>query len=467
MKNISLVIPTYRTAHVSKTVEAYSLNFAEYHHQVPIIIFDDCPYDVSMQYLPLIAGASHSGGLFYVGAPEKEQFLAELASRIGNEGLLRKMFRPSYGGNRNFTIAYTLGEHFISVDDDMRPHGLMSVNQSIPIDPEVARGIFIHYQNSGLYARVEFDIVAAFASVLGKKVGQLGDSYVTGQAIHDTLTDLLTNTTVGEIVEGRESALFVGNIGVANSDAVVKIAQTYRTGSSDVDAYDYAQQFLEDDGPRLLAINDMALKYVLKGFAPCVTSSNWRIDCGVSAYDNTSGLPPFLPTKLRCEDYGNRLWAQSANVATAHVAAVQTHYRDPYNRQSIPRDFHNEAHANYFKDVLRRTLDGSEGIVLKFHEDWVVDRATSRELVDTAKSFYLRAVIMSEKNTAFEREYIAFAREFLDAYDNFDVELFHSQMQERISREAALVRDSMNIWPAVVDAVFEMKCKGRLPMRML
>jgi hypothetical protein len=41
------------------------------------------------------------------------------------EGLVKNLFRPSYGGNRNYTLMYTLGGLMVSSDDDMRPYALM------------------------------------------------------------------------------------------------------------------------------------------------------------------------------------------------------------------------------------------------------------------------------------------------------------------------------------------------------
>jgi hypothetical protein len=43
------------------------------------------------------------------------------------------------------------------------------------------------------------------------------------------------------------------------------------------------------------ALNDV---YVLVNFRPVVTNNNWRMDCGVAAYDNRHGLPPFFPTRF-------------------------------------------------------------------------------------------------------------------------------------------------------------------------
>jgi hypothetical protein len=50
--------------------------------------------------------------LYYVGPQEKEQFLSFLNKKLRDrklEALVRNLFRPSYGGNRNFTLIYTLG----------------------------------------------------------------------------------------------------------------------------------------------------------------------------------------------------------------------------------------------------------------------------------------------------------------------------------------------------------------------
>jgi hypothetical protein len=76
------------------------------------------------------------------------------------------------------------------------------------------------------------------------------------------------------------------------------------------------------------AVND---RYVLVNFRPVVTNRNWRMDCGVAGYDNTFGLPPFFPTRLRFEDY-IYLWVQQDGVVAAHVDAAQHHTRSAYMR---------------------------------------------------------------------------------------------------------------------------------------
>ena len=56
------------------------------------------------------------------------------------------------------------------------------------------------------------------------------------------------------------------------------------------------------------------------------------MDCGVAGYDNTFGLPPFFPTRLRFEDYIYRLWIQQEGIAAAHVDAAQNHIKNNYMR---------------------------------------------------------------------------------------------------------------------------------------
>ena len=81
---------------------------------------------------------------------------------------------------------------------------------------------------------------------------------------------------------------------------------------------------------------------MLVNFRPAVTNRNWRMDCGVAGYDNTFGLPPFFPTRLRFEDYIYRLWIQQDGVAAAHVDAAQNHTKSNYMRNPPAAEIFNE-----------------------------------------------------------------------------------------------------------------------------
>lgn len=81
---------------------------------------------------------------------------------------MKNLFRPSYGGNRNFTLMYTLGGLMIFADDDMRPYALMEPSLETLDDGEVIRG-WLHRAGQGGYVRKSFDIVGSFRDVLGKR----------------------------------------------------------------------------------------------------------------------------------------------------------------------------------------------------------------------------------------------------------------------------------------------------------
>ena len=126
--DLFFVIPTYRLRDVGETVEHYDEHFWRNGHSVRMIVFDDSSPANQEKYYPLLEQTKTHNDLYYVGPREKEQFLAYLNERLRDkrlEGLVKNLFRPSYGGNRNYTLMYTLGGLMVSADDDMRPYALM------------------------------------------------------------------------------------------------------------------------------------------------------------------------------------------------------------------------------------------------------------------------------------------------------------------------------------------------------
>ena len=122
------VIPTYRLRDVCETVATYDENFWNNGHSPRIIVFDDSSVANHEKYYPLLEKTRTWSDVFYVGPKEKEAFSHLLHKRLRDrklESAVRNLFRPSYGGNRNFALIYTLGSHVVSADDDMRPHGLI------------------------------------------------------------------------------------------------------------------------------------------------------------------------------------------------------------------------------------------------------------------------------------------------------------------------------------------------------
>ena len=121
-------IPTYRLRDVPETIERYDENFWRNGHEVALFVFDDSSLANHDKYYSQLGKTRTANPLYYVGPREKERFIQILLQRLREpklEALVRNLFRPSYGGNRNFTLMYSLGAFLISADDDMRPHALI------------------------------------------------------------------------------------------------------------------------------------------------------------------------------------------------------------------------------------------------------------------------------------------------------------------------------------------------------
>ena len=162
-------------------------------------MFDDSSPANQEKYFPLLEQTCTHNELFYVGPREKEQFLSYLNGRLRDarlEGLVKNLFRPSYGGNRNCTLMYTLGGLMVSSDDDMRPYALMEDSpESLDAD-EVCRGR-LHKAGQGHFVRKSFDIMAAFKDVLGKAVAEIPENYERGELLSIRAMELETNATKG------------------------------------------------------------------------------------------------------------------------------------------------------------------------------------------------------------------------------------------------------------------------------
>src|SRR5580692_2511437 len=267
----SFVIPTYRLRDVNETVECYDQHFRKNGHSVRIVVFDDSIPANQEKYFPLLERTRTHNELYYVGPREKDEFLAYLNGRLRDArlgGIVKNLFRPSYGGNRNCALMYTLGELVVSSDDDMRPYALMEDSPESLDTEEICRGR-LHKARKGDYVHKSFDIIAALLDVLDKKVCEVPENYERGQLLTDTATHLETNATK---CLAPENSLMLERGDVLDTD-VVKIAQTFRSGTNDIDAIDFVEMFLADEeqvDPD--ALNDL---YVLVNFRPVVTKQNW------------------------------------------------------------------------------------------------------------------------------------------------------------------------------------------------
>jgi hypothetical protein len=454
-------IPTYRLRDVAATIEAYDDNFWRNGHAARMLVFDDSSLAAHQKYYSLLEQTRTANELFYVGPREKEEFIGFLNRKLRDkklESLVRNLFRPSYGGNRNFTLMYTLGHYLISSDDDMRPDALIEDSMESLAANEVCRGKLCRTSENG-YVSKSFDLLAAFKDALGKKAGQMPANYERGEMLVDTSMDLETNTTS---TFSRENSLML-QPGRLPRESVVKIAQTYRTGTNDIDALDYVEMFLADEEQSdINALNDV---YVLVNFRPVVTKKNWRIDCGVSGYDNRLGLPPFFPTRLRFEDYIYRLWIQQPGVAAAHVDAVQRHTKNNYMRNPLAMEVFNEELCSLLKKKIKDSVYHRDDLGIKFRYNGEVTLEDTQEILSKVMAVHSRVLTSAESAADPERKHTLnlFAENLAKVFYGFEPDFFQQNVSRIVDDVISQIHASLELWPTLVEICYYQKDKQPFP----
>jgi hypothetical protein len=445
---------------VGQTIERYDESFRRNGHAIKMMVFDDSTASAHEKYYAGLERTRTVNDVFYVGPKEKAEFLRLLFDRLHDrrlEVLVKSLFRPSYGGNRNYTLMYTLGARMVTADDDMRPEALLEDERECLRDGEVSRGRLRRASGSG-YSTRSFDVLSAFLDVLGKPVREIPKSYARGELVVDTAMDLETNATKGL---ARENSLVL-EAGSVPDDAVVKIAQTFRTGTNDIDAVDFVDMFLDDEGASLSELSEL---YVLANFRPVVTNKNWRIDCGVAAFDNVHGLPPFFPTRLRFEDYIFRLWVQQAGVVSAHVGAAQLHTKSTYMRNAPAAEIFNEEVSNLIKRKIKSAPWAIEDLGIRFDYEGEVTLEDTREILDRVTALHARVQAAAARAALPERRDAlgALAENLAKTFYGFDPDFLHQNVARIVDEVVSVFRGALDLWPTLVEIVHFYKGRRELP----
>ncbi len=457
----TFAIPTYRLRDVAETVECYDDNFWRNGHSVRMIVFDDSSVANHEKYFPLLEQTRTVNELFYVGPHEKEQFIRFICGKLRDsklDPLVRGLFRSSFGGNRNFALMYTLGQLLVSFDDDMRPDALIESSPESLVGDEVCRGKLTRCNDNG-FIHKSYDLLTCFKDVLGRSVADLPANFAKGELVIDSAMDLETNTSTQF---SRENSLLLKKGRVANN-AVVKVAQTYRTGTNDIDALDYVQMFLEDE--TRVDANELNDVYVLVNFRPVVTNKNWRIDCGVAGYDNRLGLPPFFPTRLRFEDYIYRLWIQQRGYAAAHVDAAQTHMKSNYMRAPLAAEIFNEELCILLKRKIKDSLTHRDELSIKFDYTGEVTSGDTAQILESITAVHAQVVKAANASPAGERKtaLCGFADSIARVFYGFEPDFFQQNVSRIVDDVVNQIRASLELWPRLVEICYYHKDRREFP----
>jgi len=461
------VVPTYRLRDVADTIEAYDEHFWSNGHSVKMMVFDDSSLANHEKYFSRLEQTHTVNDLFYVGPREKEQFFHFLNKKLRDsklEALVRNLFRPSYGGNRNFTLMYTLGAFMVSSDDDMRPYALVEGSPESLGRAEISRGR-LHKSGANGYLQKSFDLLTSFKDVLGKRVSEVPGNYESGELLRDTAMDLETNVSTEF---AAENSLLLEQ-GPVSKSAVIKIAQSFRTGTNDIDALDYVSMYLNDEQQNHADLHHFHDVYVLDNFRPIVTNKNWRIDCGVAGYDNRLGLPPFFPTRLRFEDYIYRLWIQQDGIVSAHADAVQTHIKNNYMRNPLAMDVFNEEVCTLLKKKIKASLLSVDDLSIRFNYQGEVTLQDSEEILEKITGVHksVLGAAASTKNEGRKRALTLFAENLARSFYGFEPDFFQQNVSRIVDDVVNQIQSSLEIWPTLIEICYFHKDKREFPQRRI
>ena len=205
--------------------------------------------------------------------------------------------------------------------------------------------------------------------------------------------------------------------------------------------------------------------YVLVNFRPVVTKLNWRMDCGIAGYDNTFGLPPFFPTRLRFEDYIYRLWIQQNGVVAAHVDAAQHHTRSNYMRNPPAAEIFNEEVANLIKRKIKASLVRLGSLGIDFDYDGQVMASDAQEVLDKIVCLHRRALeAIPQASTPQRAEALRlFAGNLHKAFYGFEPDFFQQNLVRIVDDVISVIKSALELWPTLVEISYFQKARHGLP----
>jgi hypothetical protein len=189
------------------------------------------------------------------------------------------------------------------------------------------------------------------------------------------------------------------------------------------------------------------------------------MDCGVAGYDNSSGLPPFFPTRLRFEDYIYRLWIQQEGVVAAHVDAAQNHTKSNYMRNPPAAEIFNEELSNLLKRKIKATVTRLEDLSIAFDYEGEVSAADAEEILAKITALYGRAAEAAEAAPSPQRAEALrlFAANLEKAFYGFEPDFFQQNLLRIVDDVISVIKGSIELWPTLVEICYFQKDRKGLP----
>jgi hypothetical protein len=208
---------------------------------------------------------------------------------------------------------------------------------------------------------------------------------------------------------------------------------------------------------------------VLSAFRPALANKHTRKPTGVVGFDNREGLPPYIASDLRIEDYVQRLWLLDQAFAVAYVDAAQHHARNPYMRQPLAWEVVSCEIGNFIKRRILQTMTRITPFGIEFDYDGSVRAEEAEAILDKTSSLYGRVLAVSEVTTDERRrgELLRFANDLNVHVRSFERDPFEHQLAKIADATIRSIRGTLRIWPTLLEICERAKRAQALPARRL
>jgi hypothetical protein len=193
------------------------------------------------------------------------------------------------------------------------------------------------------------------------------------------------------------------------------------------------------------------------------------MDCGVAGYDNSFGLPPFFPTRLRFEDYIYRLWIQQNGIAAAHVDAAQNHIKSNYMRNPPAAEIFNEEICNLLKRKIKDSVTHLDPLSIEFAYEGEVTAQDACEILEKISTLRGRALHAAEtaSNPARGEALRIFAANLEKTFYGFEPDFFQQNLMRIVDDVVSVIKSSIQLWPSIVEIAYFQKQRSGLPQTLV
>ena len=241
------------------------------------------------------------------------------------------------------------------------------------------------------------------------------------------------------------------------------MAQTFRSGTNDIDAIDFVEMFLDDETqtePR------RAERLVRAGQLPAGGDEEELAD-GLRRgrlRQHASVCRRSFPTRLRFEDYIYRLWVQQDGIAAAHVDAAQNHTKSNYMRNPPAAEIFNEEVSNLLKRKIKATVARLDELSIAFDYEGEVTaedarRSSTRSSPCTAAPW--RRPTRREPGAG--EALRLFAANLDKAFYGFEPDFFQQNLLRIVDDVVSIIKGSIELWPTLVEICYFQKGRRGLP----